>query len=319
MKKIIFVLFLIFFVNSFLSQTFASEIKKAIPLNLSNATVNVNSKIKQSNPSNLIPSTYHLNYHFQEFEEIVLKTNAFKDFEVISEGIADCEFINGFEVQNILEEKIVSLELLSKKYGIKVVDESKYLKQEDIIVLNSALSLFGENVIKKIIEFYKSVGVSFSITILNPTEEVIKKGTLAYAFQEGSASGVNLYTPKGYFKGGIHADVIAHELGHIVHYILDYQVGEQKLKEEYTKLNKGEQYDDNYKPEEQYIFPNEYGSTNYYEDFASMFELFAKSPNEMKSKISTGKYFALHHKAKVIKQFAESYFGKFNGIFNLIE
>lgn len=197
--------------------------------------------------------------------------------------------------------------VLSKKYGIvfsdphnlyKSTNGSKYKK-----AVEKALNSFGVTFIKSVLKAYKSYSMPIDLEIRSETVRSSSNNILGEAYIDGKRGKVTLYG-----DAGITTETTAHEFGHIVHMIMEILGKSKTLKSEWTKNNNGAAYNATYTKSDQKLFATKYGSTNYYEDVATSFELLATNDRSL-TKFNGRSYTAISNKLKLVSKWCSRYFG----------
>ena len=194
---------------------------------------------------------------------------------------------------------------VKKAYNITLIDsynvlsglDGEYLKSE----LNHGLSLFSPRFIKKLVSIYSEYDASFIIELggVNIHE---------YGCTEWDRDlTITLYYNVVPSENGITAAVLAHEMGHAVHFILEEAIGESRSEKDLREFN-GEfdyvgysyvyEWD---KGTHSFVFAYNYGMYDYYEDIATIFELLAEKPDEMFGRLSNYRYEVLFLKTSYIR------------------
>ncbi len=219
-----------------------------------------------------------------------------------------------------------TVDQLEEKFGITIDDMHGYLRgnksAEYIALLDKTMDLFGVEVMWAIADYYAGYDMDFILTVREPTKQAIAEDSVAYAFEDEYGAGIELYVP-GIARGidGMNVATIAHELGHIVHYIAEYE-GDEDIESAFIGHNKGLAYDEDGssydKPNGKYVFVNDYASTSYYEDIASIFEYLAAEPNTIQKWFADNAYAPILKKAQLLKRLILSQFDTFGPILDLI-
>ncbi len=206
-------------------------------------------------------------------------------------------------------------------YGIDITDPHKLFESKDgnkyIKAVVGALDAFSPAFLKAVVADYKRYGMSVTLIISKETATSKRGGYSGLAITDGKKATATVYG-----NDGITTGVIAHELGHLVHYAFEGRAGETKLESAWSKYNKygGKtlKYNQSYIGNDIYVFADEYGSTDYYEDVASNFELLAMDSKVYK-KYSAKAYVAIRNKFKLLKSWCSTYLKKVPIMFKYVK
>ncbi|GKX29651.1 hypothetical protein SH1V18_21310 [Vallitalea longa] len=162
---------------------------------------------------------------------------------------------------------------LEQKYGVTIKVEDGFWPKDSLLsMMDKIYSRFPDGLIKEMTSYYKAKGID---TIVNFQ---YKQTNLGGSFSDKGNITLNYYPNP---IGDSFADwTIGHEMGHYVHKYINEIYGYNKLKDEWISINNGLGYqnegcnewtDEHYK-----YFVRDYSTTNYSEDFATLFEELTK-------------------------------------------
>jgi len=170
-------------------------------------------------------------------------------------------------------------------YNMTLTDVHDYLSGSDggflMSELDRALALFTPEFLKALVDEYREYDSMFYILLEGPS-------TTEFGMTEWSKDLViTLHYDRDPDENGITAAVLAHELAHAVHFIIEEYIGESRSHMELRSFNGafnyvGDDYDSVWDPETHgYYFAYDYGMYDYYEDIATIIELMVAFPEEM--------------------------------------
>lgn len=162
---------------------------------------------------------------------------------------------------------------LEQKYGVTIKVEDGFWPKDSLLsMMDKIYSRFPDGLIKEMTSYYKAKEID---TIVNFQ---YKQTNLGGSFSDKGNITLNYYPNP---IGNSFADwTIGHEMGHYVHKYINELYGYNKLKDEWISINNGLGYqnegckewtDEHYK-----YFVRDYSTTNYSEDFATLFEELTK-------------------------------------------
>lgn len=224
-------------------------------------------------------------YYFAEtYLQIVDKTEAQNMLSEIKNGhktyVAGKTLGESSIPSDIFEMEFLKVDKaeLEEKYGVTIgVEDGFYPKEVLLNMLDKIYSRFPEGLIKEITSYYKSKGINTTISF------TYKQTDLGGSFTDnGNGVVINYYPNSIADKFG--EWVIAHEMGHYVHKYINSVYGYTKFKNEWTSLNNGFVYNNDYvnqwTDKHADYFVRNYSLKNYSEDFATVFEDIAGYPPE---------------------------------------
>jgi len=195
---------------------------------------------------------------------------------------------------------------LQSTYNIEFIDRRGYLYEIDGVdimhELNLALSLFTPTFLRALVAEYEEYGARFILNLEGPS-------STEFGFTEWDRNlTITLHYDRDPDENGVTAAVLAHELAHAVHFIIEEYIGETQSMEELRYFNGafdyvGEDYDrlwnqDIHDP----YFAYDYGMYDYYEDFATIIEVLVAFPDEMLERFSVYSHEALTRKTMYIRE-----------------
>ena len=189
---------------------------------------------------------------------------------------------------------------VQRVYDVKLTDERGYLSGSDGALLmrelNHTLSLFTPDFIRVLVEEYGYYNAGFSIALEGPS-------STEFGLTEWDRDlKITLHYDRDPEENGISAAVLAHELAHAVHFIIEEYLGEARSESELRYFN-GEfdyvedDYDHVWDPDiHGRFFAYDYGMYDYYEDFATVIEMLIAFPDDMLERFSDAQHEALLRK-----------------------
>ncbi len=190
----------------------------------------------------------------------------------------------------------------TSKYGVTFTDPNNLYKNAKYSdMMDRVMSSYSPKLISAMAAIFKKNGMNMVVEIRNATAESKREGLDGEAFTDGKQAKFVIYAPSGMTDG-----IITHEFGHLVHYALEYKISADKLQKEWVSLNKGAPYNENYTSADKFIFADEYGSTDFYEDVASSFEVLAENPANLNKYKTDAAYSAIWGKFKLLKSWCET-------------
>jgi hypothetical protein len=124
---------------------------------------------------------------------------------------------------------------------------------------------------------------------------------------------VTVYFDRKPALNGITAPVLAHEIGHTIHYLIEEFIGELRSERDMKSFNgdfhyAGSRYDRVWREKlHGTTFAYDYGMHCYYEDIATIFELLVEDPNEMTARLSNPNNEPLLLKTQYIREMTYRY------------
>ena len=200
---------------------------------------------------------------------------------------------------------------MQRAYDIELSDERGYLSGSDgadlMRELNKTLSLFTPEFIRALVEEYKEYNSKFFIILEGPS-------TAEFGVTEWDKHlTITLHYDGDPEENGITAAVLAHELAHAVHFIIEESIGETRSESELRVFNGPfdyvkDDYDsvwdhDLHSP----FFAYDYGMYDYYEDFATTLEMLVGFADEMLERFNDTQHEALFNKTIYLRNLIYSY------------
>jgi hypothetical protein len=124
---------------------------------------------------------------------------------------------------------------------------------------------------------------------------------------------VTLYLDNNPELCGINASVLAHEIGHTIHYLIEEYIGEKQSERDMTAFNGdfayvGDRYDRVWRYKlHGTTFAYDYGMYCYYEDTATIFEALVEDPDDMARRLSDPYNQPLFLKTQYIREMTYKY------------
>ncbi|MCL2031536.1 MAG: type III secretion system effector protein [Oscillospiraceae bacterium] len=193
----------------------------------------------------------------------------------------------------------------AEKYSITLTDGNGYLSGPEgrgmMEEIDRGLALFSPAFIQTLASAYADYGARFILQLDRPSRE-----EYGYIEWDGDLT-ISLRYDRDPEYNGITASVLAHELGHAVHYIVEEAIGEQRSEREIGAFNGRFSYAGN-----RYArvwnasthgttFAYDYSLYDYYEDVATIFELLVREPGEMRARLSDPRNKPLRDKTEYIR------------------
>lgn len=196
-----------------------------------------------------------------------------------------------------------TVEELERKYGFSVNDPDRLLSDKDgakrCAVLDEALEIYSKPVIRGFLKRLRERECGFSMTFRDKNSNSL--GETSYS--EGEIK-ITIFAPRStsdeFYTNGITVETIAHELGHAIHDVLEFDYGAGEFEELWEALNVDYDYGDDWDLKSGEVFAYEYGMTDYYEDVATVFEELAARPGEMGARLSRTDSIPLYLKTKLL-------------------
>ena len=209
------------------------------------------------------------------------------------------------------------------KYGIMISDRHRYLSGPDgenmMRELGGALYAFTPTFIRVLVAEYKEYGGAFTIRL--ETYSSTEYGTTLW----DRDLTITLHYDSDPVECGITTAVLAHELAHAVHFIIEEYIGEAQSLKELRAFNGsfeyvGEYYDDVWDPAiHSSYFAYDYGMSDHYEDFATIIEMLAGFPEEMLDRLSDGQNDPLIQKTMYLREIMYHYIAETDVFASLYE
>ena len=178
--------------------------------------------------------------------------------------------------------------------------------------LDRALSLFSPEFIKTLVAEYEEYGSSFSVIL-----EDYSSTEYGMTSWDGDLT-ITLHYDSDPEECGITAAVLAHELAHAAHFIIEEYIGETRSMLELRFFNGAhkyveDDYEDVWDPDVHvFYFAYDYGMYDYYEDFATIIEMLVAFPEDMLDRFNDHRYEALANKAVYLRDVMYSYISDSN-------
>jgi len=194
---------------------------------------------------------------------------------------------------------------LESTYNVELLDRRNYLSGSDgdmmMRELDNAFSLFSPRFIRALVMEYEKYDSAFIIVINGPS-------ATEYGMTEWDGDlTITLNYDRNYKESGVTAAVLAHELAHAVHFIIEEYIGVMQSKLDMLSLC-GEyryvqdDYDDLWDPDVHgFVFAYSYGMYDYYEDIATIIELLVDKPEDMFERFIDDQHEPLYRKALYIR------------------
>ena len=190
-------------------------------------------------------------------------------------------------------------------YGIILRDRYNHLTGPHakwmMLELDHALSLFSPEFIVTLVSRYAKHGATFSLELGDHND--YQYGRTVWS----SDLTIVLYHDHNPARSGITAAVLAHELAHAAHFIIEGQIGEAHLERDMTSFNGshqyvGDLYDEKWRQDiHGFYFAYDYSMYDYYEDIATVMEWLVFAPDEMTERLSDYRHEALFRKTMYIR------------------
>jgi len=203
-------------------------------------------------------------------------------------------------------------------YGIDLIDRHDYLKSPDgdrmMHDLSYTLSLFSPLFINTLVDEYKEYDSAFLIYLEGPSRT--EYGMTVW----DRDLIITLHYDRYPDECGISAPVLAHEMAHAVHFIIEEYIDETRSMLELRFFNGahdyvGDAYEHAWDPDVHgFYFAYDYGMYDYYEDFATVIEMLVAFPVDMCDRFSDGYHDPLMRKTAYLRDLMSYYISE-NGIF----
>jgi hypothetical protein len=199
-----------------------------------------------------------------------------------------------------------------EQYMVILQDSDKLLYTEKGLEykqeIERALLLFSPAFMKTLVNIYhKEYRATYILRLGGHNDE-----------QYGTAEWFNniiitLYLDNDPVFCGINAAVLAHEIGHTIHYLFEEYIGEEQSERDMKEFNGdffyvGDRYDRVWRYElHGTTFAYDYSLYCYYEDIATIFELLAEDPEGMTQRLSDPRNEPLFLKTQYIREMTYKY------------
>ena len=191
-------------------------------------------------------------------------------------------------------------------YNIELSDNAGYLSGSDgadlMRELDHALSLFTPTFITHLVAEYEDYGSRFFLDLKGPS-------STEFGITEWDRNlTITLHYDSDPEENGITAAVLAHELAHSIHFIIEEYIGEARSESELRYFNGVFDYvEDDYdriwdSDVHGFVFAYDYGMYDYYEDFATVLEMLVAFPDEMQERFSDSQHEALLKKTIYLRE-----------------
>jgi len=196
-------------------------------------------------------------------------------------------------------------------YEITLLDKAGFLSGEDGDFLMGeichALSLFSPEFIRALVAEYREHRANFIIKLDVPSRT-------EFGITEWQRNlTITLHYDKEPDENGITAGVLAHEMAHAVHFIIEEYIGEERSELELRAFNGdfdyvGRNYESVWNPDiHGFYFAYDYSMADYYEDFATIVEMLIADPEEMLARFNDAQHEALILKTIYLRDIIYSY------------
>ena len=196
-------------------------------------------------------------------------------------------------------------------YNVTLRDNPGHLSGPDgdflMRELDRALSSFSAGFIRSLVEEYREYGSAFIISL-----EGSSTTEFGMTLWDGDLT-IILHYDADPDENGVTAAVLAHELAHAAHFIIEEYIGETRSMMELRSFNGihsyvGEDYEEIWDPDiHSFYFSYDYGMYDYYEDFATIIEMLVAFPAEMQSRLSDKRHEPLILKTIYIRDIMHYY------------
>ena len=174
---------------------------------------------------------------------------------------------------------------LSQKYAFTVSDPDGLLTPEACAIVDETFQIFSRPVVYGFLKGLEEQGRKFVLEFRD--EESENFGLTQYMSDQIK---ITIYSPRGSeysaLDNGITVETIAHEFGHALHDLIEWEYGMDRMEREWTSLNGPYSYGDSWDAQSSHYFMYNYGMDSYYEDVASVFEDLAAYPQTTAARIS---------------------------------
>ncbi|MDR2559517.1 MAG: hypothetical protein LBC86_08265 [Oscillospiraceae bacterium] len=194
--------------------------------------------------------------------------------------------------------------ILQDSEGLLYTDKGLQYKQE----IEYALWLFSPEFMRKLADiFHKEYRATYIIRLGGHNDD--QYGTAVWS----NNVTVTLYLDNDPELCGITAPVLAHEIGHTIHYLVEEYIGEEQSELDMMSFNGDFDYvGDRYDRVWRYklhgtTFAYDYSLYCYYEDIATVFELLVEAPDDMAERLSDPWNEPLLRKTQYIREMTYEY------------
>jgi hypothetical protein len=197
---------------------------------------------------------------------------------------------------------------INATYHVTLEDPHGYLSGRDgafhIGELDRALTLFSPAFLQSLVARYARYGARFTIRLEPPSQ------TDAASIEWDRDLLIVLHYDRNPALNGITAGVLAHELGHAIHYLAE-ENGSWDIQSDLEAINAphqyaGSRYARTWRSDGglNMFFAYSYGLFNHYEDIATIFELLVDDPEGMRARLADPRNAALRRKTEYIRDMA---------------
>lgn len=207
---------------------------------------------------------------------------------------------------------------LKNKYGIQLTDAAGALSGDDaadrVSDLKRALEAYSPALIKAMSSYYAKQKINAVLRLETGNGKDGSDGDITLNTKDKILA-IRLFVSDDGSIDGVDCETLAHELGHLVTYMLEDIYGSDKLRSEWKSFNGGIVYAGGYyqslwKPEYEHVFSYDYGLTDFYEDIATLYESLVSTPTAMTYRLSDSASAPLRQKVAYLKKMTEKYIGK---------
>jgi hypothetical protein len=187
--------------------------------------------------------------------------------------------------------------VLIDAYELLDGDEGEWVMEE----IERCLMLFTPGFIRALVSMYEEYNSGFTLSLAGPPNEEF--GSILW---DGDLT-INLRYSDNPDINGVNAATLGHELGHAIHFIVEEIVGEETIRDSFVSMNgdfsyAGDRYHILWNPEiHTAAFAYNYGMSDVYEDVATIFELLASEPEQMRVRLSDPAYGTLRQKIEYVR------------------
>jgi hypothetical protein len=194
---------------------------------------------------------------------------------------------------------------VSAIYGIILTDEHELLSGPEggwlMEEIGRCLILFSPGFITRLVSMYAGHESGFYIRLDSPSDDefgsiVWDDDLIIYLRYDSNPD-----------ENGVTAATLAHELGHAIHFMAEEIVGEEQIENEMKALNGDFEYagDRHHTLWDERIhrtaFAYNYGMFDHYEDIATIVELLADDPEDMRARLNDPENGILRRKTEYIR------------------
>jgi len=232
-------------------------------------------------------------------------TQAVDDIEVSAEGdLPELYVLDMSSAEAFIAD-------LSETYDVVLLDATDYLSGPDGYMLmqelNHTFSLFSPPFFRALVAEYREYDSAFSLILgeENSTE-------FGLTNWDGDLT-ITLYYSRDPDENGVTAAVLAHELAHAVHFIIEEHIGETRSMFGMRRFNYvydyvEDDFEDLWDPDVHgFYFAYSYGMYDYYEDIATVIEMLVGHPGDMLERLSDKQHEALLLKTAYVRDIIYSH------------